>query len=103
MHMKAAKRVTRYVKGTLDCGDKFYKSQNFKLQGYSDSNWAGSTDDMKNTLGYCFNLGSTYFSLGIVPQSTAKVGLIIATTTIYQVLWLRKIMLDLDLEQQGKT
>ena len=39
MHMKAAKRVIRYVKGTLNYGVRFRKSQNFKLQGYSDSDW----------------------------------------------------------------
>uniref|UniRef100_A0A0V0IKH9 Putative ovule protein n=1 Tax=Solanum chacoense TaxID=4108 RepID=A0A0V0IKH9_SOLCH len=62
MHMKAAKRVIRYVKGTLDYGVRFGKSQNLKLQGYSDSAWAGSDDDMKSTSGYCFSLGSGCFS-----------------------------------------
>ena len=37
--MKEAKRVKRYV--------KFGKSQNFKLQGYSDNDWVGSDDDTK--------------------------------------------------------
>ncbi|XP_057993123.1 secreted RxLR effector protein 161-like [Hevea brasiliensis] len=77
MHMKAAKRVIRYVKGTLDYGIKFTKCQNFKLQGYSDSDWAGSVDDMKSTSGYCFNFGSDCFSWclkkqDIVAQSIAE-------------------------------
>ena len=58
MHMKAAKRGKSYVKGTLDYGLRFGKSQNFKLQGYSDIDWVGSDDDMKVTSGYCFILGS---------------------------------------------
>ncbi|PHT27050.1 hypothetical protein T459_35731 [Capsicum annuum] len=35
--MIAAKRVVRYLKGTLAYGIKFGKSQNFKLCGYSNS------------------------------------------------------------------
>jgi hypothetical protein len=61
-HFKAAKRVLRYVKGTLNYGINFSQSQNFKLQGYSDSDWAGSLDDMKSTSGYCFSFGSGIFS-----------------------------------------
>ena len=56
IHLKTAKRVLRYVKGTLSYGIKFCSSQNFQLQGYSDSDWAGSLDDMKSTSGYSFQL-----------------------------------------------
>ncbi|KAH0772386.1 hypothetical protein KY290_012557 [Solanum tuberosum] len=34
LHMQAAKRVLRYVKGTMDYGVKFSKCKNFKLQGF---------------------------------------------------------------------
>ena len=36
-HLIAAKRVLRYVKGTLNFGIKFCPSQDYSLQGYSDS------------------------------------------------------------------
>lgn len=39
LHMKAAKRVIRYVKATVNFGVKFCKSQNVNLFGYSDSDW----------------------------------------------------------------
>ncbi|KAK5793053.1 hypothetical protein PVK06_034188 [Gossypium arboreum] len=58
VHCKAAKRVLIYVKGTLDHGVKFEKAKELKLIGYSDSDWAGSIDDMKSTSGYFFTLGS---------------------------------------------
>ena len=61
-HFKAAKRVLRYVKETLNYGMKFSQSQDFKLQGYSDSDWAGSLDDMKSTSGNCFSFRSGMFS-----------------------------------------
>ncbi|XP_040950816.1 uncharacterized mitochondrial protein AtMg00810-like [Gossypium hirsutum] len=62
LHLKAAKRVIRYVKGTSDFGVKFIRSKKFKLVGFSDSDWGGSIDDMKSTSGYCFTLGFGVFS-----------------------------------------
>ncbi|WMV19623.1 hypothetical protein MTR67_013008 [Solanum verrucosum] len=62
MHMKAAKRMIRYVKGTLEYGVRFGKSYNFNLQGYSDSDCAGSDHDIISTSGDCFILGSGCFS-----------------------------------------
>ncbi|RVW76503.1 hypothetical protein CK203_053345 [Vitis vinifera] len=49
VHLKAAKRVVWYIKGTVDYGVKFQKIPNMKLFGYSDSDWGGSLDDMKST------------------------------------------------------
>ena len=41
LHLKAAKRVLRYVKPTYDFGVKFVKSKEFKLSGFSDNDWGG--------------------------------------------------------------
>ncbi|KAL0559650.1 hypothetical protein IC582_000013 [Cucumis melo] len=108
LHLKAAKRVIRYVKGTSDFGVKFTRGKEFKLIGFSDSDWGGSIDDMRSTLGYCFTLSSGVFSWSskkqeIVAQSTAEAEFIAATATANQALWLRKILLDLDLEQKKST
>ena len=37
MHLRATKRILRYIKGTVDYGVKFEKCQEFKLHGFSDS------------------------------------------------------------------
>jgi len=37
--------------------------QEFKLFGFSDSDWAGSLDDMKSASEYCFSTGSGIFFL----------------------------------------
>ncbi|KAH9782217.1 hypothetical protein KPL71_008805 [Citrus sinensis] len=104
----SAKRVLRYVKGTCNFGIKFTRSKEFKLFGYSDSDWGGSIDDMKSTSGYCFTLGSGVFSWSskkqeIVAQSTAEVEFVAATAAVNQALWLRKILIDLNLEQEEST
>ncbi|KAG8472893.1 hypothetical protein CXB51_034862 [Gossypium anomalum] len=68
-HFQAAKRVLRYIKGTLSHGLLFSKAAELRLKGYTDSDWAGSKDDMKSTSGYAFTLGST---MSLVAQSTAE-------------------------------
>ncbi|XP_031278346.1 uncharacterized protein LOC116136813 [Pistacia vera] len=55
-HFKTAKRVLRYVKGSTDFGVRLRRSEDFKLVGFSDSDWAGSIDDMRSTSGYAFFL-----------------------------------------------
>ncbi|KAJ8773161.1 hypothetical protein K2173_028338 [Erythroxylum novogranatense] len=57
LHLIATKRVLRYIKDTISSGVKFGKCNDFKLCGFSDSDWFGSVDDMKSTSGYCFGFG----------------------------------------------
>ncbi|KAL4011275.1 hypothetical protein IC575_028327 [Cucumis melo] len=108
LHLKTTKRVIRYVKAQSNFGVKFIRGKEFKLIGYSDSDWGGFVDDMRSTLGYCFTLNSGVFSCSsknqeIVAQSTTEAEFIAATATANQALWLRKILLDLDLEQKKST
>jgi hypothetical protein len=96
MHLKAAKRILRYIKKTVNYSVKFETCQSFRLCGFSYSDQVESIDDMKSTLGYYFSLGSEVFSWcsekqEIVAQTTTKAECIVATTTIInQVLWLKK-------------
>ncbi|GJU49502.1 retrovirus-related pol polyprotein from transposon TNT 1-94 [Tanacetum coccineum] len=60
-HLGAIKRVLRYVKGSLDLEIMFERNKVVKLEGYADSDWAGSIDDSKSTSGYIFTLGSGVF------------------------------------------
>ena len=61
-HYGTAKRVLRYVKGTLDYGLEHVKGRNAILIGYCDSDWGGSIDDSKSTTRYAFSFGSGIFS-----------------------------------------
>jgi hypothetical protein len=57
-HLVVAKRILRYLKGTLTHGLLFCPSS-LTLQAYADANWAGNLDDHHSTSGYVVFLGST--------------------------------------------
>ena len=56
-HWIALKHVLRYLKGTLDFELCYRKCDDgLTLIGYSDADWASSTDDRRSISGYCFSL-----------------------------------------------
>ncbi|GJU87479.1 retrovirus-related pol polyprotein from transposon TNT 1-94 [Tanacetum coccineum] len=57
-HLKIAKRILCYIKGTIDYGMFYSLSEYFKLVRYSDGDWAGSKDDGRSTSGFLFFLGN---------------------------------------------
>ena len=58
VHLLAAKRIFRYMKGTTDFGILYKHDKNSSLFGYSDSDYAGDPDDRKSTSGAVFMLNS---------------------------------------------
>jgi len=59
LHLIAAKRILRYLKGTAGVGILFPKEKfDLRLVGYSNSNsdWCGDKDDRKSSIGYIFFL-----------------------------------------------
>ena len=72
------KRILRYVNGTKGFGILYIASNDFKLVGYTDSDWARSLDDRKSTSKYMFHMGSGAISWAskkkpIVSQSISEV------------------------------
>ena len=58
-HYETAKRVLRYIKGILDYGLEYVKGKNAVLIGFCDSDWGGSIEDNKSTLGYVIGTSET--------------------------------------------
>ena len=108
VHFQAAKRIVRYIKGTTDYGIKYSYCQNFKLHGFSDSDWVGSVDDMRSTTSVCFSFESRIFlwsskKQDVIAQSTSEVEYVAANATVNQGIWIRKILADLHMEQNEQT
>ncbi|GKV17137.1 hypothetical protein SLEP1_g27679 [Rubroshorea leprosula] len=104
LHLVAAKRVLRYIKGTYELGLWFNSNQQGRLQGYADSDWAGSMEDMISTTGYVFSFGSRSFSWNskkqdVVAQSTAKAEYLAAGAATNHAIWLRMVLEELGFDQ----
>ena len=53
-HWKAAKRILRYIQGTIQFGIHYSTGGEPLLVGFIDSYWADDLDDRKSTAGYVF-------------------------------------------------
>ena len=107
-HFKAAKRILRYLKGTLDFGLFYSSSKEFKLEGYCDSDWAGDLDDRKSTTGFVFFFGDTAFTWNsrkqpVVTLSTCEAEYVAATSCVCHVIWLRNLLKAIGLMQEQPT
>ncbi|XP_035541384.1 uncharacterized mitochondrial protein AtMg00810-like [Juglans regia] len=99
VHWTAAKRVLRYLKGSLNHGLLFTKGS-LTLNAYSDSDWAGNPDDRRSTIGYAIYLGPCLISWSAKKQTMVSKSSIEAeyrslALTIGEVYWLRMLLKEL--------
>eukprot|EP00253_Pinus_taeda_P006208 PITA_06208 len=107
-HWKAAKRILRYVRGTIQFGIHYNAKATPLLVGFTDSDWAGDPDDRKSTAGYVFTLGSGPITWACKKQaaislSSAEAEYRGAVEARKEALWLRQILSELGFEQQHPT
>jgi hypothetical protein len=62
VHMKAAKRILRYMQDTLDVGCKFHQSSSLKSSAFSNADWAGYPDYRRSTGGFAVYPGANLVS-----------------------------------------
>ncbi|RVW41754.1 Retrovirus-related Pol polyprotein from transposon TNT 1-94 [Vitis vinifera] len=106
MHLQAAKRVLRYLKGTVDLGVFYQKEGNGELMAYTDSDYAGDVDDRKNTSGYVFLLSEGVVAWSskkqpVVTLSTTEAEFVAAASCACQGVWMRGVLEKLG-HSQGK-
>jgi len=101
VHSTSAKRVLRYLKGTLDFGLHYTKGS-FTLHGFSDSDWASNPDDRRSTTGYGIFFGSNLISWSakkqtVVSRSSTKAKYRAMAITTADLYWLRMLFKELQL------
>ena len=101
----AAKRVLRYIKGTLNYGLIYKRNDGLSLYGYTDADWAGDVDDRRSTSGGVFMLGTKCVSWhsrkqNSVTLSTAEAEYVAATHSTTQLMWMRIQLSDLKLKTE---
>lgn len=97
LHLMAAKRVLRYVKGTLNFGVFYKKEGNKDLAAFTYSDYAGCLEDRKSTSGYVFLLSSGAVAWSskkqpIVTLSTTEVEFVAAAACACQSVWMKRIL-----------
>ncbi|KAE8734773.1 Detected protein of unknown function [Hibiscus syriacus] len=107
-HFGAAKRVLRYIAGTLDFGLWYDNISKFNLSGYTDRDWAGCLEDRRSTSGYVFGFGSGVVCWSSKKQATTALSsseaeYTAATSSACQALWLKRILADINLKQKEAT
>ena len=105
-HLNAAKRILRYVKSTLDDGLFYSWSNDFRLVGYSDSDWGRDLDERKSTSGFAFFMGDAAFTWSskkqaIVTLSTCEAEYVAANSTVCHAIWLRNLLKHLGFPQES--
>ncbi|CAJ2652499.1 unnamed protein product [Trifolium pratense] len=107
-HWKALKRILRYIQGTVSLGMFYSRTEDYKLVGYSDSDWCGDVDDRKSTSGYVFFMGNTAFTClskkqPIVKLLTCEAEYVAASWCVCHAIWLRRLLSKMELKQVGAT
>ena len=98
-HFTAAKRILRYLKGTVSLGLSYKKCADGILTGYSDADWAGDVDDRHSTSGNVFSLARGAVSWlskkqATVALSTAEAEYVALSTATQEAIWLRRLLTD---------
>lgn len=107
-HLNAAKRILRYLKGTIDEGLSYTPTNEFELIGYSDSDWGRDVDERKSTSGYVFFIGDSAFTWSskkqpIVTLSTCEAEYVAANSAVCHAIWLRNMLTYLGFTQKDPT
>ena len=100
-HLEAAKRVLRYVRGTLHFGIHFAPGP-LTFSAFFDVDWAGDPTNRKSTTGMVIFLGSSPISWSSKKQSTVscsytKAEYCALASTAAELAWLRTLFKDLKL------
>ena len=101
IHLDYAKRVLRYVSGTMHY-NIFYKSATLiRLTGYADGHWAGYKANGRSTSGFVLSLGNGAISWSskkhrAIALSNTKAKYRRAVVVACEIVWLQRIPKDLN-------
>jgi histone deacetylase 1/2 len=98
----AVKCILCYLRGTATYGLHITRSSSFALHGFTDADWAGSTDDRKSTGGYLVVFGQTPISWKsskqrTVARSSTEAEYKALADDTAEVIWLQYLLRDLQI------
>lgn len=107
-HWQAVKRIFAYLVGTKNVGIKYRGTENIKLVGYSDSDFANDIETRRSTTGYMFELAEgpvTWSSQRqkLVTLSTTEAEYVTASQACKEAIWLKKLLKSMGYECEEST
>ncbi|GJR25006.1 putative ribonuclease H-like domain-containing protein [Tanacetum coccineum] len=90
-HLLSVKRIFRYLKGKPSLGLWYSKDSPLELVAYTDSDYAGATQDRKSTTGGCQFLGNRLISRAIARN---KLWLATILLQLRLNMWLLQVVVD---------
>ena len=104
-HWEATLRIVRYLKGTVGHGILFENHGHLEIHGFTEADWEGNPNDRKSTAGYFTFVGGNLFTWRsnkqkVVALSSAEAEFRGIKSGLTEILWLRKLMTELNLNSQ---
>ncbi|GKD77429.1 hypothetical protein Tco_1340050 [Tanacetum coccineum] len=101
-HLKAVKRIFRYIRGTSHLGLWYPKGTRIETIVYADSDHAGNYVDCKSTSGVCTFMGCCLTSWFDKKQTTLAISMteaeyVSAEKACQQALWMKQALIDYDI------
>lgn len=100
LHVRAVKRIIKYLKGTLNFGLVYFSDTNYEVLCYSDADYAGCLDTRKSTTGYCITMGGSIINWcserqGSVSLSTTESEYMAASQAVRELVWMKRLLQQL--------
>lgn len=106
LHLQAAKRVLRYLSGTMYFGIWYKRGGAGEILVYTDSDFAGDVDSKKSTSSYVFIMDDAAVAWSskkqpIITLSTTEAEYVAASVCACQVIWFNRILEELGYDVEG--
>ncbi|KAL1187681.1 Retrovirus-related Pol polyprotein from transposon RE1 [Cardamine amara subsp. amara] len=97
IHLQAAHKVLRYLKGTIGKGLFYSSDSDLTLKGYTDSDWNSCPESRQSISGYCMYIGDALVSWKSKKQDTVSCSSAEAEYRAMaygtkELLWIAKVM-----------
>ena len=107
-HMDAVNYILRYLKKTPGLGLMFKKNESRSVEIYTDASWASEITTRRSTTGYCSYVWGNLViwrskKQSVVARSSAETEYRALALGIQEVMWIQRVLKELELPGHGRA